>query len=244
MEASNEIGRRLWPRRFGALRTDESPFGWGVHSTDRRARCACNGHSPGMASTAMVAPGRGFGVCSVPLDGGLRFLHRGRNSTTIESPALAPSRLPLSSRRENPAAARWRRQQDSLMARPAPLSGLGPAAFCQLRNASLRAETESDYGAGWQRFVRFCSDGGYRPLRARISTVGAYVGCLADKGTCQPQTISTYLAPVRKRHLAAGLPSPTDHYIFREAFSGARNEWLERAGAGKPRRCALPSRVA
>lgn len=172
----------------------------------------------------MVAPGRGFGVCSVPLDGGLRFVHRGRSSTTIESPAVAPSRLPLSSSRENPAAARWRRQQDFLMARPSPLSGLGAAAFCRLRNESLRAETESNYGAGSQRFVRFCSDGGYRPLPARISTVGAYVGLLADKGTYQPQTISTYLAPVRKRHLAAGLPSSTDHFSVREAFAGARNE--------------------
>lgn len=92
--------------------------------------------------------------------------------------------------------------------------------------------------------MRFCASGGYRPIPAKVTTVGAYVGWLADKGTCQPQTISTYLAPIRKRHLAAGRASPTEHHSVREALAGARNEWLDAAGTAKPKRCALPSRVA
>lgn len=70
------------------------------------------------------------------------------------------------------------------------------------------------------------------------------MGWLADKGTCQPQTICAYLAPIRKRHLATGRSSPTEHPSVREALAGARNEWLDGAGVSKPKRCALPSRLA
>lgn len=92
--------------------------------------------------------------------------------------------------------------------------------------------------------MRFCRDSGHRPLPAKVSTVGAYVGCLADKGTCQPSSVASYLAPIRKRHLAGGYTSPTAHHSVREALKGYTNEWLDAAGAAKTKRCALPAPLA
>jgi len=92
--------------------------------------------------------------------------------------------------------------------------------------------------------VRFCRDAGHRPLPAQVSTVGAYVGCRADKGTCQPSSVASYLAPIRKRHLAGGYASPTAHHSVREALQGYTNEWLDAAGAAKPQRCAFPAPLA
>jgi len=59
----------------------------------------------------------------------------------------------------------------------------------------------------------------------------------------QPASARTYLAPIRKRHLAAGHPNPCASDLVAEALSGFTNAWLDAHGA-KPKRIALPAPVA
>lgn len=49
---------------------------------------------------------------------------------------------------------------------------------------------------------------------------------LEGKGTCQPGPASAQTFPARKRYLAAGLPSPTNHFSVPKVFVGRCNEWL------------------
>lgn len=80
-------------------------------------------------------------------------------------------------------------------------------------------------------------------MPASASTVGRYVAYLWLQGTVQPSSARTYLAPVRKRHLAAGFPNPCASDLVAEALDGFTNAWLDTHGA-KPKRIALPAAAA
>lgn len=100
-----------------------------------------------------------------------------------------------------------------------------------------------NYGAAWVRFTSFCADGGYRALPATPVTVGRYVAYQWLKGTVQPSSVRTYLAPIRKRHIAAGFPNPCASDLVAEALAGFTNAWLDAHGS-KPKRIALPASIA
>lgn len=98
-------------------------------------------------------------------------------------------------------------------------------------------------GAAWVRFTSFCAAGGYRALPATPVTVGRYVAYQWLKGTVQPSSVRTYLAPIRKRHIAAGFPNPCASDLVAEALAGFTNAWLDAHGS-KPKRIALPASTA
>lgn len=79
--------------------------------------------------------------------------------------------------------------------------------------------------AVWVRFTSFCAAGGYRALPATPVTVGRYVAFQWLEGTVQPSSVRTYLAPIRKRHIAAGFPNPCASDLVAEALAGFTNAW-------------------
>lgn len=129
------------------------------------------------------------------------------------------------------------------MASAHPGDGLAAAALDRLRDLSLRDVTAVNYGAAWVRFTSFCADGGYRALPATPVTVGRYVAYQWLKGTVQPSSVRTYLAPIRKRHIAAGFPNPCASDLVAEALAGFTKAWLDAQGS-KPKRIALPASIA
>jgi len=129
------------------------------------------------------------------------------------------------------------------MARAVGGHGFAAAALAELRDLSLRDVTAAAYGAGWQRFCAFCVEGSYRALPAAPSTVGRYVAYLWLKGSVQPTSARTYLAPIRKRHVAAGYANPCAADVVSEALAGFSNDWLATRGA-KLKRVALPAPLA
>jgi len=129
------------------------------------------------------------------------------------------------------------------MASDARGGGVAATALAEPRDLSFLDVTAASYGTGWLRFCEFCAEGSYRALPAAPSTDGRYVAFLWLKGAVQPTSARTYLAAVRKRHIAAGYANPCVADVVSKALAGFSNEWLRILGA-KLQRVALPAPFA
>lgn len=155
---------------------------------------------------------------------------------------MAGGRLPLPARRRAAADA-WHAGQRRVFVDPAGQDGFAAATFADLRNFSLREAPAASYGGGWARFCVFCARGAYRALPASSSTVGRYVALLWLKGSVKPSSARTYLAPIRKRHHAAGFPNPCATDLVAEALDGFNHGWPDAHGT-RLKGVALPAAVA
>lgn len=88
--------------------------------------------------------------------------------------------------------------------------------------------------------MAFCDRVGARALPATPEAVVRYMGSLHDGGTCQPDTVSSYLAAIRAVHLMAGKANPTDDPLVADARVGYRRLHADAVGALPDARGPLP----
>jgi site-specific recombinase XerD len=83
------------------------------------------------------------------------------------------------------------------------------------RKKRAKKNTDRIYRRGWEHFTAFCEEKGFRPLPARPEAVGFFVERMATNGYAL-STINTRLAAIKKKHVQAGEPSPTDNPDVKE----------------------------
>ena len=85
---------------------------------------------------------------------------------------------------------------------------------------SLADSTLSGYAAAFDAFEAYCDDEGLSSLPAHWSTVIAYVGFLAKKGTLAADSLQPTLSAINRAHADCGHPLPASE----RAISSARCE--------------------
>ena len=93
---------------------------------------------------------------------------------------------------------------------PPTLTADEERAIVAAHDAALSPKTRTDYGAAWNRFVEWADRQGYDALPAAPETVAAYLATRAESGL-SPASVRLDRAAIRAAHLAATLPTPTDH---------------------------------
>lgn len=142
-------------------------------------------------------------------------------------------------RHQVPRLDRWHTLADGLRGRRFGV-GEGAATASLLVKAKYQASTKRNYINAWERFVAFCDRTCARALPASPETVVCYMASLFETGTCQPDTIYSYLAAIRAVHRLAGLPPPTDDELVADAKVGCRRLHVQAEGALPEVRGPLP----
>jgi len=83
------------------------------------------------------------------------------------------------------------------------------------RKKRAKKNTDRIYRRGWEHFTAFCEEKGFCPLPARPKAVGYFVERMATDGYAL-STINTRMAAIKKKHVKAGEPSPTDNPDVKE----------------------------
>ena len=93
---------------------------------------------------------------------------------------------------------------------PPTLTADEERAIVAAHDAALSPSTRADYSGAWDRFVEWADRQGYDALPAAPETVAAYLATRAESGL-SPASVRLDRAAIRAAHLAATLPTPTDH---------------------------------
>jgi site-specific recombinase XerD len=102
-----------------------------------------------------------------------------------------------------------------------------------LRSSRYASNTVAAYASDWARFEGWCERAGKKPLPANPEDVALYLS--HSLPTHKVSTLGRWLAAIRSRHQAAGLPAPVTPMV-RQVLSGAR-----RTGRNRIRRKAAIS---
>ena len=100
----------------------------------------------------------------------------------------------------------------------------------------LASSTQRTYKSAQKRYLQFCKNGAFTPLRSSQSILCRFVSHLANQGL-KHRTIKAYLSAVRFLHIAEGREDPFISHFPRLQYtlSGIKRTECERSGQKKER---------